>query len=176
MSLLEHATARALLADAEVSASAVTGCRRQLQKFLQRYLPRFYRIEQHALVEVVVQGKLSDLQRKTSEPIAYQAGRQRKFNDRMQLRQDDVSSRTTSTQDEYRLQGRQSLLVSLLARHVPHPADIALPIDDQDPLCAEADTGITEGLGQRCPRNRRPHRQRERDRSKTEGAHFGPWQ
>lgn len=78
MSLLEHPLARALLADAEVSAAAVTGCRRRLQNFLQRYLPRFYRIEQHALVEVVLQGKLSDLQRKTSEPIAYQAGRQRK--------------------------------------------------------------------------------------------------
>lgn len=78
MSLLEHPMARALLADAGVSATAVSGCRRRLQNFLQRYLPRFYRIEQHELVEVVLKGKLSDLQRKTSEPIAYQAGRQRK--------------------------------------------------------------------------------------------------
>src|SRR5437016_4353668 len=78
MSLLEHPTAQALLADAEVSADAVTGCRCRLEDFLQRYLPRFYRVEQHELARVVLQGKLSNLQRKTSEPIAYQAGRHRK--------------------------------------------------------------------------------------------------
>jgi SRSO17 transposase len=78
MSLLEHPTAQALLADAEVSPAAVAGCRRRLESFLQRYLPRFYRVEQHDLAHVVLQGKLSTLQRKTSEPIAYQAGRQRK--------------------------------------------------------------------------------------------------
>jgi SRSO17 transposase len=78
MSLLEHPTAQALLADAEVSPAAVAGCRRRLEAFLQRYLPCFYRVEQHELARVVVQGKLSNLQRKTSEPIAYQAGRQRK--------------------------------------------------------------------------------------------------
>jgi SRSO17 transposase len=78
MSLLEHPTAQALLADAEVSATAVSGCGLRLQAFLQRYLPRFYRVEQHELALVVLQGKLSNLQRKTSEPIAYQAGRQRK--------------------------------------------------------------------------------------------------
>lgn len=78
MSLLEHPTAQALLADAEVSAAAVTGCRHRLEDFLQRYLPRFYRVEQHELARVVLQGKLSNLQRKTSEPIAYQAGRHRK--------------------------------------------------------------------------------------------------
>jgi SRSO17 transposase len=78
MSLLEHPTAQALLADAEVSAAAVAGCRRRLEDFLRRYLPRFYRVEQHELARVVLQGKLSDLQRKTAEPIAYQAGRPRK--------------------------------------------------------------------------------------------------
>jgi SRSO17 transposase len=78
MSLLEHPTAQTLLADAELSAADVTGCRRRLEHFLQRYLPRFYRVEQHALVQVVLQGKLSNLQRKTSEPIAYHAGRPRK--------------------------------------------------------------------------------------------------
>jgi len=78
MSLLEHPTAQALLADAELSAAAVTGCRHRLRAFLQRYLPRFYRLEQHELALVVLQGKLSNLQRKTSEPIAYQAGRHRK--------------------------------------------------------------------------------------------------
>ena len=78
MSLLEHPTAQALLADAEVSAAAVRSCGRRLERFLQRYLPRFYRVEQHALARVVLQGKLSDLQRKTAEPIACQAGRPRK--------------------------------------------------------------------------------------------------
>jgi len=78
MSLLDHPTAQALLADAEVSPADVTGCRRRLEFFLQRYLPRFYRVEQHELARVVLQGKLSDLQRKTSEPIAAQAGRPRK--------------------------------------------------------------------------------------------------
>src|SRR5690349_15388043 len=78
MSLLEHPTAQTLLADAELSAADVAGCRRRLETFLQRYLPRFYRVEQHELARVVLQGKLSNLQRKTSEPIAYQAGRHRK--------------------------------------------------------------------------------------------------
>jgi SRSO17 transposase len=78
MSLLEHPKAQALLADAEVSPVAVRGCRERLQRFLRRYLPRFYREEQRELAEVVLHGKLSHLERKTSEPIAYQAGRQRK--------------------------------------------------------------------------------------------------
>jgi SRSO17 transposase len=78
MSLLDHPTAQALLADAEVPPAAVAGCRRRLEGFLQRYLPRFYRVEQHELARVVLRGKLSGLQRKTSEPIAYQAGRHRK--------------------------------------------------------------------------------------------------
>jgi SRSO17 transposase len=78
MSLLEHPKAQALLADAEVSPQAVRGCRERLQRFLSRYLPKFYREEQRELAEVVLQGKLSHLERKTSEPIAYQAGRQRK--------------------------------------------------------------------------------------------------
>jgi DDE superfamily endonuclease len=78
MSLLEHPDAQALLADAEVSAADVRGCHHRLEHFLRRYLPRFYRKEQYELVEVVLQGKLSALQRKTSEPIAYLADRERK--------------------------------------------------------------------------------------------------
>src|SRR5215831_8870568 len=77
-SLLERPEAQALLAEAEVSAADVRGCRSRLRRFLERYLPLFYRQEQRELAEVVVQGKLSNLQRKTSEPIAYQAGRHRK--------------------------------------------------------------------------------------------------
>lgn len=78
MSLLDHPIAQSLLADAEVDATQVASCRRHLQSFLKRYLPRFYRREQHELARVVLQGKLSGLERKTSEPIAYQAGQQRK--------------------------------------------------------------------------------------------------
>src|SRR5215475_7860028 len=78
MSLLEHPTAQSLLADAEVSPADVAGCRHRLDGFLRRYLPRFYRVEQHELARVVLHGKLSALQRKTSEPIAYRAGRHRK--------------------------------------------------------------------------------------------------
>ena len=70
MSLLEHPQAQALLEDATVTGSAVRGCQERLAQFLQRYLPLFYRIEQRELATVVVQGKLSNLQRKTSEPIA----------------------------------------------------------------------------------------------------------
>ena len=77
-SLLEHPTAQALLADAEVCAADVRGCRRRLERFLRRYLPRFYRLEQHELALVVLQGKLSNLERKTSEPIASLADRPRK--------------------------------------------------------------------------------------------------
>jgi SRSO17 transposase len=78
MSLLEHPTAQGLLADAEISAASVRGCGQRLERFLQRYLPRFYREEQRALAGVVVQGKLSKLERKTAEPIAYLAGLERK--------------------------------------------------------------------------------------------------
>jgi SRSO17 transposase len=78
MSLLEHPDAQALLVDCEVSAAAVRGCSQRLEQFLHRYLPWFYREEQRELALVVLQGKLSKLERKTSEPIAYQAGRERK--------------------------------------------------------------------------------------------------
>jgi SRSO17 transposase len=78
MSLLEHPRAQALLADADVSAADVRGCQHRLSAFLARYLPCFYRAEQRELAEVVLHGKLSNLQRKTAEPIAYQAGRPRK--------------------------------------------------------------------------------------------------
>jgi SRSO17 transposase len=78
MSLLEHPAAQALLADAEVCAEDLRGCCRRLEHFLERYLPRFYRKEHHELARVVLQGKLSNLERKTAEPIAYLADRPRK--------------------------------------------------------------------------------------------------
>jgi SRSO17 transposase len=78
MSLLEHKEAQVLLADAEVGASTVRGCRRRLTGFLQRYLPLFYRSEQREHARLVIEGRLSRLERKTCEPIARQAGVQRK--------------------------------------------------------------------------------------------------
>jgi SRSO17 transposase len=78
MSLLEHPKAVELLNDARVTAALVRGCQERVQEYLQRYLPLFYREEQRELATVVVQGKLSHLQRKTLEPIAYAADRERK--------------------------------------------------------------------------------------------------
>ena len=75
MSLLEHPKAQELLDDATLTATAMHGCQEHLTRFLQRYLPLFYRKGQRELATVVIQGRLSGLERKTSEPIAYQAGR-----------------------------------------------------------------------------------------------------
>jgi SRSO17 transposase len=77
-SILEHDDAIALMEQATLSPQQVADCQQHLQAFLQRYLPLFQRAEQRHNATVVVHGKLSDLQRKTSEPIAYQAGLQRK--------------------------------------------------------------------------------------------------
>jgi SRSO17 transposase len=76
--ILEHPSAQQLLGDAALSPAAVASCRGRLTHFLRRYLPLFYRAEQRRLAEVVIAGRLSGLQRKTSEPIANQAGRPRK--------------------------------------------------------------------------------------------------
>ncbi len=78
MSLLEDPEAQALLADAEVSADDVRGCRDHITRFLKRYLPLFYRQEQRGHAAAFVRGLLSGLQRKSAEPIAYQAGVPRK--------------------------------------------------------------------------------------------------
>jgi SRSO17 transposase len=78
MSLLDHPDAQALLADATLTPEAVDGCQGRLTHFLQRYLPRFYRVEQQAHASTVIPGLLSGLERKTCEPIASQAGLHRK--------------------------------------------------------------------------------------------------
>jgi SRSO17 transposase len=77
-SLLDHPDAQALLKDAIVSADTVRDCSDRLTGFLQRYLPRFYRIEQRATATLVIRGHLSGLERKTCEPIAIEAGLPRK--------------------------------------------------------------------------------------------------
>jgi SRSO17 transposase len=78
MSVLDHPTAQQLLREAHIPTTALAGWPRRLEQFLQRYLPCFYRQEQRELATVVLAGKLSNLERKTAEPIAYQAGRHRK--------------------------------------------------------------------------------------------------
>lgn len=78
MSLLDHPEAKAILADAVVTPEAVAGQVDHLSAFLQRYLPRFYRSEQRATAALVIRGRLGGLQRKTSEPIAIEAGLPRK--------------------------------------------------------------------------------------------------
>src|SRR6266436_1883993 len=87
----------------------------------------------------------------------------------MELRQDDITEPAVCAKDEDRPYCREILLVPLLARHVPHPADITSSIDNQDPLRREAHPSITEGLGQGV--GRQQHREQEHDRRKTERAH-----
>ena len=73
MSLLDRPEAQALLADAEVSAGDVRGCRDHITGFLKRYLPLFYRVEQRGHAAAFVRGLLSGRERKSVEPIASQA-------------------------------------------------------------------------------------------------------
>ena len=78
MSLLDHPDAQALLADAVVTPEAVRSRGERLDDFPGRYLPRFYRAEQRATATAVIRGRLGGLERKTSEPIAIEAGLPRK--------------------------------------------------------------------------------------------------
>lgn len=78
MSLLDHPEAQVLLGDATLTPDAVRGCTDRLTEFLQRYLPRFYRVEQRENATLVIRGLLSGLDRKTCEPIAIEAGLPRK--------------------------------------------------------------------------------------------------
>jgi SRSO17 transposase len=77
-SLLEQPEAVALLEDAIVTAGQVESCKQRLVKFMQRYLPWFYRKEQRKNATIVIQGLLSGLERKTAEPIAREHGVPRK--------------------------------------------------------------------------------------------------
>src|SRR3954471_16084026 len=76
--ILEHPDAQALLADAEVDPASLRGCGRHLTAFLARYLPLFYRSEHRRHADTILRGKLTGLQRKTTEPIARQAAQKRR--------------------------------------------------------------------------------------------------
>ncbi len=78
MDILDHPDAQALLDDAHLSADAVHSCAGRLEAFVARYLPRFYRDEQRQHARTVLRGKLTGLERKTTEPIATQAGEERR--------------------------------------------------------------------------------------------------
>jgi SRSO17 transposase len=76
--ILDHPDAQALLDQATISPHTVAACARHLTAFLQRYLPLFYRHEQRDHADTILRGKLTGLQRKTTEPIATAAGQQRR--------------------------------------------------------------------------------------------------
>jgi len=74
MTILEHPAAQALLNDALVSPEQLQEFGQRLLPFLQRYTPLFQRSEQRAHAQMILEGKLSSLSRKTSEPIAHAFG------------------------------------------------------------------------------------------------------
>jgi SRSO17 transposase len=72
--LLEHPTAQALLDQTTVSPTSLGRTVERLDVFLERYRPRFLRTEHRVNAARVLRGKLSGLERKTSEPVAREAG------------------------------------------------------------------------------------------------------
>src|SRR5436305_8800528 len=75
---LEHPEAQQLLEQTELTPTTVQRCARRLTQFIQRYLPSFYRDEQRDHAQIILRGKLTGLQRKTTEPIAHQLGLKRR--------------------------------------------------------------------------------------------------
>src|SRR5271156_6795566 len=78
MTLLRNPPAQVLLQDAELSAVDVASCAEYLTPFIQRYLPYFLRDEHRQHAFTLLRGKLTDLERKTTEPIAIEAGMKRR--------------------------------------------------------------------------------------------------
>jgi SRSO17 transposase len=76
--ILEHPEAQALLEATTISGDTVSTCVEYLTPFLQRYLPCFYRSEHRQHADTILRGKLTGLQRKTTEPIARQAAQKRR--------------------------------------------------------------------------------------------------
>jgi SRSO17 transposase len=76
--ILEHPQAQALLDQTDVAPQTVNRCSRHLTAFIQRYLPCFYREEQRHHADTILRGKLTGLERKTTEPIATQAHQKRR--------------------------------------------------------------------------------------------------
>jgi SRSO17 transposase len=78
ITILEHPEAQALLDQTEVKPNTVRRCYQHLNRFINRYLPFFFRPEQRQHAEVILKGKLTGLQRKTTEPIAIETGLKRR--------------------------------------------------------------------------------------------------
>jgi SRSO17 transposase len=78
MDILDHPDAQTLLGDADLSPDAVRSCAGRLEGFAARYLPLFHRQEQRGHALTALRGKLTGLQRKTTEPIATEAGQKRR--------------------------------------------------------------------------------------------------
>ena len=76
--LLEHPEAQALLERTALEPASLRRTAEHLTRFLHRYLPHFYRTEQRTHAEVLLRGKFAALDRKTTEPIATDAGLQRR--------------------------------------------------------------------------------------------------
>jgi SRSO17 transposase len=76
--ILEHPEAQELLAQTDVEPATLRRCTQHLTRFLHRYLPFFYRDEQRHHAQVILKGKLTGLQRKTTEPIAIEVGHKRR--------------------------------------------------------------------------------------------------
>jgi SRSO17 transposase len=76
--ILEHPAAQALLEQTDVAPEVVNSCSWQLTAFLERYLPFFYRKEHRQHADTILRGKLTGLERKTTEPIAIQAHQKRR--------------------------------------------------------------------------------------------------
>ena len=76
--ILESSPAQELLAQALVEADDLRLCTDRLTEFLGRYLPRLTRSEQRDHATALLRGKLSDSQRKTTEPLAHQADQSRR--------------------------------------------------------------------------------------------------
>jgi SRSO17 transposase len=63
---------------AEISRKQLEPCLDNLKDFVRRYASRFYRVEQAGHAAIYIEGLLSDLSRKTCEPIAIDHGQHRK--------------------------------------------------------------------------------------------------
>ena len=70
MGLAEPLPANELFPHVEITRKQLAPCLGNLDEFIQRYLPRFYRAEQRDHARTYIEGLLSDLPRKTIEPIA----------------------------------------------------------------------------------------------------------
>lgn len=70
MSLAEPLPAHELFPHVEITRKQLEPCLENLDSFMDRYVPEFYRIEQSEHARTYIEGLLSDLPRKTIEPIA----------------------------------------------------------------------------------------------------------